>query len=327
MIERREFITLLGGAAAWPGVARAQQAGMPVVGFLMSLGREDRPSLVQAFRRGLREADYIEGRNVTVEYRFAENQPDRLPTLAADLLGRKVTVIVAAGGGSAVQAAKAATTTLPIVFLTAGDPVLEGYVASLNRPGGNLTGVSWFGALVAGKALSLLREIVPNASTVALLANPKLPEAARTERDAQEAARTLGHQLRVLHASSPDEITAAFINLARQPVGALLVGGDPFFTSRRQQIVALAARDAIPTMYANREFVVEGGLMGYGNDIADEYRRAGLYAARILKGEKPSDLPVDQATRFEFVVNLKTAKTLGLEIPPMLLARADEVIE
>jgi ABC-type uncharacterized transport system substrate-binding protein len=326
-MRRREFITLLGGATAWPIAARGQQPAMPVVGFLMSLGRDDRPSLLQAFRRGLRDADYVEGRNVTVEYRFADNQPDRLPTLAADLLGRKATVIVAAGGGNAVRAAKAATNTVPIVFLTAGDPVLEGYVASRNRPGGNLTGVSWFGALIASKGLGLLREIVPNASTVALLANPKLPEAARMERDAQEAALTLGHKLLVLRASTPDEITAAFITLARQPAGALLIGGDPFFTSRRQQIVALAARDAIPTMYATREFVVEGGLMSYGNDIADEYRRAGLYAARILKGEHPSDLPVDQASRFEFVINLKTAKAFGLEIPPMLLARADEVIE
>jgi ABC-type uncharacterized transport system substrate-binding protein len=327
-MNRRRLITLIGGAAAaWPLAARAQQSPMPVVGFLIGFGPDDRPTLVQAFRRGLSEAGYIEGRNLAIEYRFAENQPDRLPALAADLVGRKVTAIIAAGGGNAVLAAKAATTTIPIVFLTAGDPVLEGYVASLNRPRGNLTGVSWFGALVAGKGLGLLQELVPKASMIALLANPKLPEAARTESDAQEAARTLGFQLLVLHASTPDEITAAFINLARRPANALLVAGDPFFSGRRQQIVALAARDALAAIYANRDFVVEGGLMSYGNDIADEYRRAGLYAARILKGEKPSDLPVDQATRFEFVINLKTAKALGLKVPDRLLAFADEVIE
>jgi putative tryptophan/tyrosine transport system substrate-binding protein len=326
-MKRREFMALLSGAAAWPLAARAQQSALPTVGFLMSLGRYDRPNLVEALRRGLSEGGYIEGRNVNIEYRFADNQPDQLPALAADLVGRKVAVIVAAGGGSSVLAAKAASARIPIVFLTAGDPVREGYVASLNRPGGNLTGVSWFGSLVAGKGLGLLSELVPKAAVIALLANPNLPEAARTESDAQEAARILGRQLLVFHASTPDEITATFIALARVPARALLVGGDPFFSGRRQQIVALAARDAIPAMYANREFVEEGGLMGYGNDIEDEYRRAGLYVTRILKGEKPSDLPVDQATRFQFVINLKTAKVLGLEVPATLLARADEVIE
>ncbi|MFL5003693.1 MAG: ABC transporter substrate-binding protein, partial [Xanthobacteraceae bacterium] len=266
-------------------------------------------------------------RNVAIEYRFAENQADRLPTLAADLVGRNVAVMAATGGGASVIAAKAATRTIPITFTTGGDPVQEGFVASLNRPGGNVTGVSWFGTLLGGKALGLLHEAVPNAAVIALMVNPKLPEAARTVSDAQEAARILGRQLLVLNASSPNEIDTAFATLRQRAVGALLVGGDPFFTSRRQQIVALAARDAIPAMYANREFVTEGGLMSYGNDAVDAYRRAGVYVGRILNGASPSDLPVDQATKFELVINRKTANALTLEIPPKLLFSADEVIE
>jgi ABC-type uncharacterized transport system substrate-binding protein len=327
-VKRREFITLIGGAAAaWPLAARAQQPGVPVIGFLTTLGRNDRPNLAEAFRRGLSETGYIEGRNVAIEYRFAENQHDRLPALAADLVGRKVAVIVATGGGNSVLAAKGATTTIPIVFTFGSDPVLAGFVASLNRPGGNITGVSFFGTLLSGKALGLLHELVPNAAVIALLANPKIQESAGTVSDAQEAARTLGLQLAVFNASTPSEIDTAFATLRQRRVGALLVGGDPFFTSRRQQIVALATRDAVPAMYVNREFVEEGGLMSYGNDILDTYRRAGVYTGRILNGASPADLPVDQATKFEFVINVKTAKALGLEVPAGMSAMADEVIE
>ena len=327
-MRRREFITLLGGAAAaWPLVARAQQPALQVIGFLTSLGRNERHNLREAFRRGLNEAGYVEGRNVAIEYRFAENQQDRLPALATELVGRKVTVLAATGGGNSVLAAKASTTTIPIVFTTAGDPVQEGYVASLNRPGGNITGVSWFNAVLSGKALGLLHELVPDVTVLALLTNPILPEASRTLSDAQEAARTLGRQLLVLNAGTPREIDTAFVTMRQQRAGGLLIGADPFLGSRSQQIVALAARDAIPAVYFNREFVDGGGLMSYGNDIADAYRRAGLYVGHILKGEKSAELPVDQATKFEFVINLKTAKALGLTVPTALLARADEVIE
>jgi len=327
-VRRREFITLLGGAAvAWPFAARAQQSAMPVVGFLNALGQNDRPNLPAAFRRGLGEAGYVDGRNVAIEYRFAENQHDRLPAFAADLVGRKAAVIAATGGGASILAAMAATKSIPIVFTTGGDPVKEGYVASLNRPGGNVTGVSWFGTLVAGKALGLLYELVPNAALIAVLTNPKLPESARTPIDAQEAARILRQQLLVLNASTPSEIDAAFATMRQRRVGALFVGADPFLSSRRQQIVALAARDAIPTMYTNREFVEEGGLISYGNSTEDGYIRAGVYAGRILNGAKPADLPVDQATKFELVVNVKAAKANGLTIPESFLARADEVIE
>ena len=300
---------------------------MPVVGFLTSLGRNDRPNLTEAFRRGLSEAGYVEGRNVAIEYRFAENQYDRLPPLAADLVGRKVAVIAAAGGGNSVLAAKASTRRIPIVFMFAGDPVLEGYVASLNRPVGNVTGISWFNAVLTSKALGLMYEFAPNAAVIGLMVNPKTPESARILSDAQEAARALGRQLLVLNASDPSEIDTAFATLRQRRAGALLISAASFLTARRQQIVALAARDAIPAIYPNREFVAEGGLMSYGNDVTDGYRRAGIYAGRILKGEKSADLPVDQATKFEFVINLKTAKALGLDVPPTLLARADEVIE
>ena len=327
-MRRREFIALLGGAAvAWPVAARALQRALPVVGFLNSLGRNDRPKLREAFRRGLGEAGYVEGRNVTIEYRFAENRRDRLPALAADLVARKVAVIAATGGGNSVLAAKAATRTIPIVFTTAGDPVQLGYVVSLNRPGGNVTGINWFGSQLIAKGLGLLHELVPNAAVIGLMVSPKLPETVRMLSDAQEAARALGRQLLVLNAGTPSEIDTAFTTLQRRRADALLVGGNPFFSSWRRQIVALAARDAIPAMYFNREFVAEGGLMSYGNDIADAYRRAGVYTGRILKGEKPADLPVDQATKFEFVINLKTAKALGLDVPLHLQQLADEMIE
>jgi putative ABC transport system substrate-binding protein len=327
-IERRKFLATLGGAAAaWPLVARAQQPAMPVIGFLNALGQNDAPNLPAAFRRGLGETGYIETRNAAIEYRFAENQHDRLPTLAADLVGRKLNVIAATGGGAAVLAAMAATKTIPIVFTTGGDPVHDGYVRSLNRPGGNVTGVSWFAALIASKGLGLLHELVPNAALIAVLNNPKLPESARIPTDALEAARGLGRQVLLLNASTPSEIDVAFATMRERRANALYVGGDPFFASRRQQIVALAARDAIPAMYTNREYVEEGGLISYGNDRADGYRRAGVYVGRILNGAKPADLPVDQATKFELVVNVKAAKAVGLTIPESFLARADEVIE
>ena len=327
-MRRREFITLLGGAtAAWPLAARAQQPAMPAIGFLNSLRQSDRPNLQAAFRRGLSEAGYVDGRNVTIESRFAENQHDRLPALAADLVGRKVAVIAATGGGASILAAMAATKTIPIVFTTGGDPVQQGYVASLNRPGSNVTGVSWFANLVTGKGLGLLHELVPNAAVIALLVNPRLPETARMEGEGREAARSLGLQLLILNASIPSEIDASFATMRQQRVGALLVGADPFLSSRTQQIVALATRDAIPAMYANRDFVEEGGLMSYGNDTADSYRRAGVHAGRILNGASPADLPVDQATKFELLVNVKAAKAVGLTIPESFLARADEVIE
>jgi putative ABC transport system substrate-binding protein len=329
MIGRREFITLVGGTvAAWPLVARAQQPAMPVIGFLTSLGRNDRPNLADAFRRGLSETGFVEGRDVAIEYRFAENQHDRLPAMAADLVGRKVAVIAATGGPNPVLAAKDSTSTVPIVFTSGSDPVQAGFVTSLNRPGSNITGISWFGARLSGKALGLLHELMPNAAVfMAMMVNPNNPESEYSPRDAQDVARMLGRQLLVLHAGTPSEIDATFATLRQQRASALLVGSDPFFTGRRQQIVALAARDAIPAMYINREFAADGGLMSYGNDPVDAYRRAGVYAGRILKGAAPSDLPIDQATKFEFVINLRTAKALGLEVPPTLLARADEVIE
>ena len=327
-MKRRDFITMLSGATTmWPISARAQRTAIQVLDFLTSLRQNERPNLRDAFRRGLSESGFVEGRNVTIEYRFAEGHPDRLPALAADLVGRNVAVIAATGGGASVLAAKAATTTIPVVFLTAGDPVQQGFVASLNRPEGNLTGISWFGTQVSGKALGLMHELIPNAAVVALLTNPNLPESGRMISDAQEAARNFGQQLLVLNASTPREINAAFATAQQQRAGALYVGGDPFFSSRRQQIVALANRDAIPDMYVNREFVVEGGLMSYGNDVVDPYREAGLYVGRILKGDNPADLPVVQSIKFEFVLNLGTAKALGLEVPPSLSARADEVVE
>jgi ABC-type uncharacterized transport system substrate-binding protein len=327
MSTRRKFITLLGGAAAWPLAARAQQAPMPVVGFLSSFGRHDRSNWVEAFRRGLHGGGLVDGRDVAIEYRFAENQRERLPALAADLVGRKAAAIVATGGGNAILAAKASTTTIPIVFTFGGDPVKEGFVASFNRPGANLTGVTFFSTLVTGKGLELMHELLPNVAVIALMVNPNNLESSTTMAGAQEAARTLGWQLFVFNASTPNEIDVAFATLRQHRVDALVVASDPFFSTRRQQIVALVTREAIPNIGFSREWVADGGLMSYGNDVADVYRRAGLYTARILKGENAADLPVDQATRFEFLINLKTAKALGLDVPSSLLARADEVIE
>jgi len=326
-MRRREFLALLGSAAATrPLAARAQQGASPVVGYLSALGRNERTNLVDAFRRGLGEAGYAEGRNVTIEYRFAENEPSRLPALAAELVARRVAVIVATGSTNPVLAAKAATATIPIVFTYGGDPIQAGFVASMNRPGGNVTGVTFFASAIMGKLLGLLHETVPNASVITLLQNPKDSLAELTQADAQAGALALGVRLDVRNASTPGEIDVALASL-RGLTGALVMGADPYFGTRRQQILALARRDAIPVAATNREFVADGALMSYGNDVLDLYRRAGLYGGRILKGEKPADLPIDQASRFELALNLKTAKTLGLSIPSGILSIADEVIE
>jgi putative tryptophan/tyrosine transport system substrate-binding protein len=327
-MRRREFITLLGGAAAGiPFAARAQQPAMPAIGYLSGLGRNDRPELVDAFHQGLGELGYAEGRNVAIEYRFAENQFDRLPALAADLVARRAAVIAATGSTKPVLAAKAATGTIPIVFTYGGDPVEAGFVTSLNRPGGNITGVTIFSNVLTTKIVGLLHEIVPQAAVIALLLNPEDPLiSASMQHDAQEAVRAFGRQLLPLNASTPSEIELALATL-RSRAGALIVGGNPFFGARRQQIIALTMRDAIPVAATAREFIEEGALMTYGNDTPDMYRRAGLYAGRILKGEKPAGLPVDQATRFELRINLKTAKRLGLSIPSGIFSIADEVIE
>jgi putative tryptophan/tyrosine transport system substrate-binding protein len=326
-MKRRTFLGVLSGAAAWPMAAHAQQPAVPVVGYLSSLAQNERPNLIDAFRRGLDEAGYVEGRNVAIEYRFADNQYNQLPALAADLVNRKVAVIAATGGSNVIAAAKAATTAVPIVFTFGGDAVRAGYVSSINRPGGNVTGVTFFNVGLSSKGLELLHGLVPAGAVIGLMTNPRNQESEVVLRDAQDAARKLGRQLLVLHASTAGEIDAVFATLRQRKAGGLLIGGDPFVTTRRHQVVTLAARDALPVVYANRDFVVEGGLMSYGNDVADAYRRAALHVGRILKGEKPAELPVDQATKFEFLINLKTAKALGLNLPPTLVALADEVIE
>jgi putative tryptophan/tyrosine transport system substrate-binding protein len=328
-VKRREFITLLGGAAAtWPLMARAQQAAMPVVGFINAGTSDASARLAAAFRKGLSETGYVEDQNVTVEYHWLEGKYDRLPSLMADLVRRRVTVIATPGSNPAALAAKAATTTIPIVFGVGEDPVKLGMVASLARPGGNATGINYFTTELAAKRLGLLHELVPKAVRIAVLVNPaNAPSAEATLRDVPEAARAIGLQIQVLNASTSREIEAAFATLLRDRADALYIGPDGFFGTRRVQFATLAMRHVIPTAYAIREFPEVGGLMSYGTDRLDMFRRVGVYTGQVLKGAKPAELPVSQSTKFEFVVNLQTARALGLEVPPQLLASVDEVIE
>jgi putative ABC transport system substrate-binding protein len=326
-MRRRAFLTLLGGAAAtWPLAARAQRPAMSTVGFLSGTSDASTSGTLLGLRQGLTESGYVEGKNVAIEYRWANGQYDRLPRLAAELAGRQVAVIFAAGGPSA-RAAKSATATIPIVFSVGVDPVASGLVASLNRPGGNVTGVSWIARELDAKRLELLRELVPTAPVIAVLYNPNNPNTELLSRDLQEAARVLGQQILVLNVSTEHEFDTALATLVQQRAGALVVTDDPFLTSRRDRLVALVARYAVPAIYPWRRFADAGGLMSYGADNAPLIRQAGIYTGRILRGEKPADLPVMQPAKFELIINLKTANALGITVPTSILLRADEVIE
>jgi putative tryptophan/tyrosine transport system substrate-binding protein len=326
-MRRRDFIKVIAGSAtAWPLAAHPQQTAMPVVGILSPLTPESGEHLLDAFRRGLSETGYAEGRNVAIKYRWADGSYDRLPALAADLARRHVSIIASFGGFPAAQAAKAATATIPIVFVTGADPVQAGLVASLSRPGGNLTGVTFLGAEVGPKRLELLHELVPTATIIAVLVNPTNPVDADI-RNLHAAARILGLQLHVLHASTEHRFETVFATVVQLRAGGLVINADGLFTSRSEQLAAAALRHAVPAIQPNRRFAAAGGLMSYGGSSTDQYRLLGIYTGRILKGEKPADLPVQRATKVEFVINLRTAKAFGLEVPPTLLARADEVIE
>jgi len=326
-MRRREFIAFLGGAAMWPLAARARQSSMPVIGFLHSASAADFPEQLAGFRDGLQKGGYVEGQNLAIAYRWAEGKFDRLAGLARELVELKVAAIAATGGVYSIRAAKTATSVIPIIFSTGADPVKMGLVSSLNHPGENVTGVSFFAEELSAKQLGLVHELVPGVTVVGLLVNPTNRETPREAGSTQEAARTLGMRLEVVDASTPSQIVDAFDSLSRRKVGALLVLADAFFGAHVHQIAELAARHRVPTMFYRSEYPRAGGLMSYGTDINDAYRQVGLYVSRILKGEKPSDLPVMQSTKFEFIINLKTAKTLGLKISDNLLSTADEVIE
>jgi putative tryptophan/tyrosine transport system substrate-binding protein len=327
MTTRRTFIAGLGGVVTFAGAANAQQPAMPVIGYLNGVSAAQFPHLLAAFRKGLSETGYDEGRNVAIEFRYADGQYDRLPALAAELVDRQIAVLVATAGTVTIRAAKAATSSIPIVFVIGSDPVAFGLVASLNRPGGNISGVTFIVAEIVAKRLGLLLELVPTARAIGVLTNPVSPFTAPQLAELQPAARTLGRQLHILHASTEKDFKPAFAAAVQHGIGALLVAADPFLDDRRAQLVALAARHKIPACYVRREFVVEGGLLSYGPDVLDGFRQAGIQTGRILKGAKPADLPVMQPTRFELLINAKTANALGLTIPPALLAFATEVLE